>query len=230
MKQILTKTLILIIFSPLFFVACDKDQSYLVNFRRNDPRITIEDFSTNKPGLLPIGWESQDPLGKKIYSVKEENGNVYLHAYDTGDSVLLLKKVSWDVNAYPKLNWRWMVNILPKGANERHGATNDSAAAVYVLFKNSWYIPIPKYIKYVWSSTLPAGEAFLYKLFRGVIVLESGSEKLDQWVTQSVDVAADYRKIYGGQPSRIIGIGILTDANATHSTAEACYDDFEIVK
>jgi hypothetical protein len=230
MIQSLIKISILIIISSLLIVACNKKDSYLINFGKSDPTIVIDDFSTSKLGGLPFGWEIRDPLGKKVYSIKEENGDQYLHAYDTINSVLILKKVSWDINTYPKLKWRWKAIALPKGGNERHGATNDSAAAVYVLFKNKWYIPIPKYIKYVWSTTLPHGDVFLYKLFRGVIVLESGDTKLNQWLIETVDVAADYRKIYGEEPSRIVGIGIITDANATHSSAEAHYDDFEIVK
>jgi len=209
-------------------MACDKEQRHLVDFGKNDPIISIEDFSDSKPGGLPNGWEIRDQLGKKIYSLKKENSNQYLHALDKGDSVLLLKKISWNLKDYPVLKWSWMVRELPKGANERHGLTNDSAAAVYVLFKNRWFIPIPKYIKYVWSSSLPVGESFIYKLFRGVIVLESGDQKIDTWITESVNISEDYKKIYGEEPTRIVGIGILTDANATHSTAEASYDDFEV--
>ncbi len=192
------------------------------------PVITLDDFSTSEPEKFPLNWESQDPLGKGIYSVKEEKGNKFLYALDEGDSVLILKKVSWDYKKHPRLSWRWRAQTLPKGANERHGMTNDSAAAVYVLFKNRWYIPIPKYLKYVWSSTLPQGDAFIYKIFRGVIVLESGDAKLNKWITETVDVAADYRKLYGEEPGRIVGIGILTDANAMKSVAEASYDDFKI--
>ena len=46
---------------------------------------------------------------------------------------------------------------------------------------------------------------------------------------EQVDLLADYDRVYGGKPkSRTRGLGILTDANSTHSYAEAHYADLRV--
>ena len=46
---------------------------------------------------------------------------------------------------------------------------------------------------------------------------------------EQVDLLADYDRVYGGEPkSRTRGLGILTDANSTHSYAEAHYADLRV--
>ena len=46
---------------------------------------------------------------------------------------------------------------------------------------------------------------------------------------EQVDLLSDYDRVHGGEPkSRTRGLGILTDANSTHSHAEAHYADLRV--
>lgn len=196
--------------------------------------ITIEAFDDSAPGGFPLTWKAwrgDDELARSLYTIREEKGNRYLHAADDGSSVIILKQVSeWDANEYPVLSWRWRATVLPEDGDERIRSKNDSSVAVYVVLDQN-FIGVPKTLKYVWSTTVPVGTHYRREGIGRphVIVLETGKEKLGQWVEESVDVHADYVRIFGKKPPRkAVGIGILTDGNATGTDSRGDYDDFVV--
>lgn len=195
----------------------------------NPGRIVLEDFTKGKVGEFPPGWgwRGKDDGKRKHYVVQEEEGRRYLSAKDDSQSVLIIKKIPWNLREYPILTWRWRVKALPAGGDERVGPKNDSAAGLYVTFSHNW-VGIPKSIKYVWSTTLPVGTVADRKLIGRprVLVLRSGRERQGEWVTERVNLYEDYRRIWGGDPEeKTVGIAILTDADATRTCAEADYAD-----
>lgn len=196
--------------------------------------IIIEAFDDSAPGGFPLTWKAwrgDDDLARSLYTIREENGNRFLHAADDGSSIIILKQVSeWDANKFPVLSWRWRATVLPEGGDERIRTKNDSSVAVYVVLDQN-FIGVPKTLKYVWSTTVPVGTHYRREGIGRphVIVLESGKEKLGQWVEESVDVHADYVRIFGKKPpSKAVGIGILTDGNATGTDSSGDYDDFVV--
>ena len=204
--------------------------------RRDDRRasVLIDGFDNSAPGSFPLTWKAwrgDDDLAQKTYTIREEDGNRYLHAADDGSSIIIRKPLSdWDANEYPVLSWRWRAKVLPEGGDERIGSRNDSSVAVYVVLDQN-FIGVPKTLKYVWSTTLPVGTHHRRDGIGRphVIVLESGTEKLGEWVEESVDVYADYVRIFGKKPPRkAVGIGILTDGNATGTDSKGDYDDFMV--
>ena len=53
------------------------------------------------------------------------------------------------------------------------------------------------------------------------VVLRSGREGTGAWVEERRDVAADYRKIYGGEPPNPPALALSIDTNDTRSHAES---------
>ena len=199
---------------------------------RQRPYVVLEDFSATEPGRPPEGWgwRNKDRDKPKPYTVLAAGSHHYLAARDSGSSIILLKVSHWNPRQYPILTWCWRAESLPPGGDERYGPTNDSAAGLYVFFSQNW-LGIPRQIKYVWSSTLPEGTVDRRKRFARpwFFVVESGPGNLGSWVFEQVDLLADYDRVYGGEPkSRTRGLGILTDANSTHSYAEAHYADLRV--
>ncbi len=204
--------------------------------------IILENFDKYDRSIFDK-WVMRDRTREEAlrdYTVKTEEGNKYLHALSDKTSVQIAKIISWDVMSYPYLRWRWRVHILPRGANEEIGAKNDSAAAVYVVFPRqkipflSWDKQPINVIKYVWSSSLPAGKVVSKKVDRmgmiiyegKFIVLESGAKKKGQWIEEKRNVFKDYLKYFGEPPKFNPSlIAILTDSNNTGTKAEADYDD-----
>ncbi len=197
-------------------------------------KIGITSFSSDAVDSFPKGWRTWPGQGDgahQVYRVKEEGGNKYLSADDSKDiSVQTFRGPAWMVPDYPIVTWRWRAQALPKSANESNGATNDSACGVYIMFSQ-----FKQYgLKYVWSSTLPAGTIIPKvpgKMY--FVVLDSGAGNLGKWRSHKVNVAEDYQKAFG-QPlpkdTQSQGIGILTDGNATHSRGACDYDDFARMK
>ena len=204
--------------------------------RRGDKQlsIVIDDFDDSNPGGFPAAWKAwrgDDNLARNTYMIQEEKGNRYLHAADDGSSIIIRKRLNeWDANEYPVLSWRWRARVLPEAGDESIASRNDSSVAVYVVLDQN-FIGVPKTLKYVWSTTLPVGTYYRRDGIGRphVIVLESGKEKLGQWVEESVDVYADYVRIFGDKPPRkAVGIGVLTDGNATGTDSQGDYDDFVV--
>ena len=62
-----------------------------------------------------------------------------------------------------------------------------------------------------------------------MLILRSGAGG-DCWVEERVNVPEDYRRLFGGDPGKPHGIGVLTDGDDTKSTAEGDYDDFRLCR
>jgi ABC-type transporter MlaC component len=196
--------------------------------------VVLEDFESSELGGLPQGWtwRNQDDNKNKPYEIRIEDGNKFLAAEDQGESVILGKDVKWDLHKYPYISFKWRVHEIPEGADERYGRSVDSAAGIYVIYAKKLGL-IPETVKYVWSSTLPVGSA-MRRSGTGrpwMVVAESGDQKLGEWHTFVFNAYEAYQKTFGGKPPEVpIAIGLLSDANSTHSKAFADYDDIIALK
>lgn len=202
-------------------------------------------------------WEFRESYKKaaSVYSIIEENNSKFLRGSTrfANNSVQLGRRINkkicknndinWDINSFPCISWDWRIKILPAGGNEDAEKTNDSAAGIYIVFpknKNSilgWQYQPAYWIKYVWSTTLPVGTVISRKFSRfGIslyegryIVVASGEESMEKWITFKRNVLQDYITYFGKPPvSNPIAVGILTDSNDTGSQAEADYDNIKV--
>jgi len=193
----------------------------------NNQTIVLENFSEYPPSTFPTRWKvrGSEEVAKAVYRVAEENSNHFLHAYADKQDVQIGLTRTFQSKEFPVLQWRWRVQKLPLGGDESAKKTNDSAAAVYVVFDSS---VIPRAIKYVWSSTLPVGTRITSPVYwRGkVVVLQSGPSQLNEWRQETINVYEDYKNLFSAEPGEVQGIAVLTDSDATKSVSEADYADF----
>jgi len=83
--------------------------------------------------------------------------------------------------------------------------------------------PVPgATVCYVWDLQLPAGtdldNAFTRRM--RYVVVRSGSDKLNQWVSERRDVTADFLRLFKGEAEtvpKIIGVAIGADSDNTKS-------------
>lgn len=188
----------------------------------------IEDFSGQEVGKFPKNFRTrpfQRSKAAEVYRVSLEGENRYLVADDAKDiSVQIFRKFYWETTQYPILRWRWRAQILPKGADESIPSRNDSACGIYVVFGGY----SGRSIKYIWSERQPVGKEISKKKGRSFSIVKA-SGPAGAWREVSTDVRADYRRLFGEEPSlNPIGFGILTDGNATHSRSACDYDEFAI--
>jgi hypothetical protein len=118
---------------------------------------------------------------------------------------------------------------LPKGGDERYKNTGDSAAAIYVIFEGRFR---PKSIKYVWSASLPRGTITEspYNSKTKIVVMQNQSSPMNEWVSEKVNVYADYQRLFGGETESVQAIGLMSDSDNTQSTAVAHYKAIMISK
>ena len=81
-------------------------------------------------------------------------------------------------------------------------------------------------INYVWESRLPLETSYPnpYTARARMVVLRSGAEHAGRWVMERRDVLADYRRLFGIEPPRLVGVALMTDTDDTGERAEAWYD------
>jgi hypothetical protein len=184
-----------------------------------DDCVVIEDFTNAKVGEFPSDWKVRKEEGKQVYTVQEEGGKRFLRAASTGTGIQAAKSHEWDLNRYPILIWSWRPHEFPRGANEKDGK-NDSVLAVYLLVPYSRFRG-PKAVKYIWSERVPVGTRLESNMgLTKARVLESGTERRDQWVEVRVNVRDDYRSYFGEQEvPKPAGIAVLTDSDDTGSSA-----------
>jgi hypothetical protein len=82
-------------------------------------------------------------------------------------------------------------------------------------------------INYIWESTAPKGTA-VPNPYTGrviMIVVESGADKVNQWVEEERNIFEDYKRAFGEEPPMISGVAIMTDTDNTGEAAQAYYGD-----
>jgi hypothetical protein len=87
-------------------------------------------------------------------------------------------------------------------------------------------------INYIWESKAPRGTVVPnpYTDWVMMIVVETGREKLNEWVREERNLYEDYRLAFGEEPQRITGVAIMTDTDDTGESATAYYGDIFLKK
>jgi hypothetical protein len=82
-------------------------------------------------------------------------------------------------------------------------------------------------VMYVWGSRTPKGGSVVNKYTARIkiIAVESGREKLGQWLQESRNVEEDFRNLFGEEPGKIVSVGLMTEADAGDRPLEAYYGD-----
>ncbi len=216
----------------------------------SDDLIPVGIFSQASPGgEFPEGWKPlkfQNIEKMTRYSLVKDGDTVVVKAVSEASASGLIRELKIDPREYPFLQWRWKIgNILKKG-NVKTKEGDDYPARIYVAFEydpkklnffektkyNTYRILYGKYpplraINYIWESSAPKGTA-VPNPYAGrvlMIVVESGREKIDQWVREERNVLEDYKKFFGEDPPPISGVALMTDTDNTGESASAYYGD-----
>ena len=180
------------------------------------------------------------------YSLVEEEGTVVVKAVSEQSASGLTRTLSIDPAVYPVIQWRWKVNNVLDGGDVTRKDGDDYPARIYITFAfdperagalqrleyeaaRLIFGPDVPYraISYIWGSNSPVGTV-VENPYTGramMFVVESGSEKLQQWVSESRNVYVDYKTAFGEEPAKITGVAIMTDTDNTRESAVAWYGD-----
>ena len=182
---------------------------------------------------VPAGWEKTEFSGDASVELVRDEGRTAVRLRSTRDSFALHRDVVVDVRRFPVLSWSWKVTRLPSGGDVREAGRDDQAAQVYVVFPR-W--PAPRtssdVIGYVWDGRAPVGTTLTHPKAPNVrvVVLQSGPARLDTWVREQRDVAADFQALFGRVPPRVGKVALMIDSDDTRSEAEALFGDLTFAR
>jgi hypothetical protein len=177
-------------------------------------------------------WQQQKfipGLALTHYAVVPDGTNYCLHASATNSNSALMAKLNLKPPAQLFIRWCWKIDHTPPGASDRTVRDYDHAARLIIAFDT--FIGPPRSIDYLWANSEPIGTAMPHPLMgrAQMLVLESGNDRAGGWITEERDVTADWRRLFPGRAMpKIVGIGVLTDTDSTHTQVTADYESIEL--
>ena len=211
--------------------------------------VTPLGFSGPVENGLPSGWRhvAFPSISKTTsYAVITSGDTLVLRAHAKGSASVVVRAVG-DA-AGERLRWRWCVDRTVLSGDGATKATDDLAARVWVGFEGDWelegwlyrrnaekakaaygFMPPTHWIHYVWAGRgRMRGEDFdepYDPAHVKCVALRNANDALGDFVEEERDPRADFKRLFGRDPGKIIAIGVMTDADDTDSEAIARYSE-----
>ncbi len=177
-------------------------------------------------------WQQLRFQGTTQYRVESYRGRLAISARGRKSSSGLMRRVEFDTERCPELEWSWSVTVLQPSADIRIREREDVAASVYLLFGDPGFVfdpsPVPT-LRYVWTNERIAVESvidspYMPGMIRSLVV-QSGIHRSGQWSLQRRNVDRDFRTAFGyAPPGPVRAVAILTDNDQTGEEVEAYYE------
>lgn len=191
--------------------------------------LVVDRFTGGVDGKgIPKGWTLEETPGNDSkFAIEQDKDGPYVRMLSVNDNFGLKKELSFNLKKHPYLNWRWKALRLPKGGDVRNKETDDQAGQLYVLFPR-WPAKVnTRSVGYLWDSGAPPGSFGTSTAYSKMkyFVLQSGAKNLEQWVWESRNVYADYKKLFGDEPPELGGILLYINSQHTKTSGEIGYAD-----
>ncbi len=215
----------------------------------DDGRGVVPFSNAPSTGALPAGWHElllRRDLPNTRYELVDMGGRRVLHALADQSTSVLRCDVSIDPRRQPWLDWDWRAEQVDTRATVADDALDDCPVRLLVGFDGDpsglslrdrlfseqvelftgHTVPYAT-LTYVWDGQAPVGSVFSYARTSRVryLVVESGDRHAGRWRRYRRNVVDDYRRVYGGEPGRIISVGLITDSDDLKTRTEAWVGD-----
>jgi hypothetical protein len=205
-------------------------------------------FSRRPPGTDLAPWEPWFIRRGNVpteYRLIEVDGTTVLEADAQEGGSGLARKIRIDPQRHPVLEWRWRVPADPDARLEGssgatplvrlslgfHGDPNnldfdDRAKLRLAMMLTANGLPYASLI-YVWMLDVPV-ETVIRSPYTDrvrMIVVESGAQRVGQWVSVRRNVVEDYRRAFGEEPGDVVAVGVMTDPGDDFSRRRGFYGD-----
>lgn len=175
-------------------------------------------------------WEVKYfPVAPTRYS---EAGKGIIKAESVGGRSSLFKGIPEKERDFAILAWRWKVSNVVQSAIETRKDRYDAAARVIVVFGKGGLFqrigrgePSGQKIEYIWATRLPKGHLFDHPGEKNckVMVVESGEQKVGQWVPIVRNLHQDFKAAFGTEPPPVLAIGIQTNTDKSNEMVTTYY-------
>jgi len=197
-------------------------------------------------------WDPVKIPGKVAtqYSVVRLSNRTALLANAQSSASMLRKDLHIEPAQLGVLSFSWQIKKLIDGADMAQRDHDDSPVRLVLAFdgdrsqfsaKNAMLSelshvmsgrPMPyATLMYVWCNHRSVESVIQNPRTDRIqkIVVESGAQRLNQWLTYERNVREDYEKAFGEPPGALIGIGLMTDSDNTRSHAQAWYGPIQLL-
>jgi hypothetical protein len=188
-----------------------------------EDRIVVGAFSA---GDLS-GWRPQRFRGDTAYRIVALDGQRVLRADSVQSASGLVRRQRVDLTRTPFLHWRWRVENVLQGVDERTKAGDDYPARIYVIVSGGLLFWKTRALDYVWSSNQPPGSVWPNAFTGNVMMLavESGPERVGHWVEERRNVRQDLALYFGERVDAVDAVALMTDTDNSGRSALAYYGD-----
>ncbi len=205
------------------------------------------------PGGLPADWQAFNPAPKvkpTVYTLVRDTDRMVVRADAQQSMSSLIRVLHVDLAETPLLQWQWRITRVVASADMNTKAGDDYAARVYVLFdydssrlslstrlkiklaKLFYGVDVPAAaLNYVWDNRHPIGtlQPNAYTDRVRMLVVESGTAHVNEWRTETRDVAADFHAAFGEEAPSVISIAIASDTDNTGEDVTAWFGDMRFL-
>jgi hypothetical protein len=219
---------ILVFLGILFLVGSIASNQAWASDERKD-RFVVDRFTrgVDEKGI-PMGWAlEKEPGPQSKIAIGQEKELHFVHLLSVNDGFGIKKDFSFDIRKFPYLTWRWKATRLPKGGDIRKRETDDQAGQIYVLFPRFPALINTRSMGYVYDALTPVGTAGTSTAYSKMkyVVLQSGPDKLGQWVWETRNVYENYKKYFLEDPPTVGGLLLYINTQHTQSSAEIYYGE-----
>jgi hypothetical protein len=178
-------------------------------------------------------WDEKVFHKKVDYKVESSNGESYIRAVSDSSCSAMYHKIKLDATQHPMLFWKWRINNFPDKKSRDNLLSkeeDDFGARMYVIFP-AMFFTNTKVLEYIWSKDLQVGtiSSSPYSDNIKLIVVESGPNDVNAWVSEERNIYEDYVIAFNAKPRLKIGaIAFMCDSDSTESNAEAFFDDIKV--
>ncbi len=197
-------------------------------------------------------WEHREFPGKQPtqFEFERKDGRDAVAARAEASASMLRRQTRVDPKDLGRVRFSWLVpELIPEADMARRDA-EDAPVRIVLAFDGDRSRLSPRdamlselartltgeempyaTLMYVWCNHRPPGTVIQNPRTDRIrkLVVESGSDRLNQWLEYERDVRADYERAFGEQPGALIGVAIMTDADNTQSRARAWYGPVRLV-
>ena len=200
-------------------------------------------------GQSAVGWAHQ-PLSKlkrdTVYLLVQEDGHAVLRGAADRSASLYVALIKPATGVPASISWRWKTDALVPDADNRDKKREDAPLRVLVGFDGD-KATLPEEeqkrfqraksltgrdgpyatLMYIWSDHVPVDTVIpsAHTSQVKMLAVASGSKGLGQWQTVHRNLAADYKRAFGAQPGRVLGVAVMTDTDNTGAKAVGEYAD-----
>jgi hypothetical protein len=197
-----------------------------------------------RAGEVPRGWKLRKFPGRTKGARAEwvtEDGVRSVKLSSRANLTFLEKTVNIDISEYPVVAWKWKVENILEGNDERTREGDDHPVRLFFVFepdesKQSFWFRLKRFLyldrihghpyggrflEYLWSSHLERGEVIddPGKPWQKLLIIEGGPRNIGKWLSYERNLHEDFKKLYHEEPRRLIFIGILSDTDQTGQEA-----------